>query len=345
MKKSEYETKKLDNEVEAYLNLTNTKYFRKTIDVYSKKVRLGCCRRWGARGLISYFFSSTDTKDSKLDELSFEVKTKTIEKIKERCAENNVLYFTDREIEKWKHKKLVVEAKRGSLKHSKKLLNHLCAVAKRESFNADVLRIRKKHGIPPTGFLTAIDEINHSSSNKEGLPTKHELQEICETHYLPSEIFLDALLNYCLTGELEGNCFTGKSLGYVEDLVADNDDSNIRNLLSNEEAGKADPRFFPVSIRLSPYVNKRDLLEFISLVYDTEIRPKLEKYQNKEVNIGSIKTRPKSERDDFIYRKKAEGLKDEDIAERVNEKFPNEELMYYQVESIIHSEKKRRKKL
>ncbi len=96
---------------------------------------------------------------------------------------------------------------------------------------------------------------------------------------------------------------------------------------------------YPIHIGINPRATKRDVLDYINKRWDY-IRGVLDYY---EENPKGIRKRRKQERDDFIWLNKDSPAKD--LAEKVNEKFPDEVLTYSDINSILYYLRKRKSQL
>lgn len=94
---------------------------------------------------------------------------------------------------------------------------------------------------------------------------------------------------------------------------------------------------FPIHIAVSPLASKRDVLDFINKRW-FEIRGRLDKYQ--ENDITNFRKKPNEERDRFIWEHR--DLPASEIADLVNEKFPNSNLIYSDISSILYILRKRK---
>lgn len=118
-------------------------------------------------------------------------------------------------------------------------------------------------------------------------------------------------------------------------------ESDSRGNLIDEETIAA----YPVTLHISPYASKRDILDYIERLFTTEIAPVQKKYRRADVKIGSQRKRNKAlrERDAFIYSLRGQPYKE--IYRLVKKKFPgvSESLDEGAVGKIISVETKRRK--
>ena len=94
---------------------------------------------------------------------------------------------------------------------------------------------------------------------------------------------------------------------------------------------------YPIHMGISIYATKRDVLDFVNKRWE-HIRYMLDCFTNDKP--GVIRKKIKSERDDLIWENM--GLPAKEIAEIVNTKFPEENLTYADVNSILYYLKQRK---
>jgi len=99
---------------------------------------------------------------------------------------------------------------------------------------------------------------------------------------------------------------------------------------------RAQLKAFPIHMGISPYATKRDVLDFISKRWG-HIRYMLDAYLE---NPRIIKRKPKTARDKLIW--KSQKLSATQIAALVNRRYPDENLTYSDVNSILYYLRKRR---
>lgn len=93
---------------------------------------------------------------------------------------------------------------------------------------------------------------------------------------------------------------------------------------------------FPIHIGISPLATKRDVLDFISKRWDY-IRYMLDTYLEKP---KIIRSKPKSKRDELIWKNR--NLSASKIADLIDKEFPEENLTYSDINSILYYLRKRR---
>jgi hypothetical protein len=178
----------------------------------------------------------------------------------------------------------------------KKLVHHFEALVRSDRFRSEILKLRRKLGIPAKGFN------NDSAQEKwliEYLGNDHtalsallkEVDTICRKFNLdPKEwnemihpvIFFDDVLPLPLYKNKFALC-----------RVAETHSMNTVELSEQ----------FPISILVSPYASLRDILAYVQKVNPTEIMPLKRKYSKPEIKIGKFRKRKplNVRRDDLIY--------------------------------------------
>ncbi len=150
---------------------------------------------------------------------------------------------------------------------------------------------------------------------------------------LPNPQFLKITsLDLCGVGDAKKRFYS-----YLDALESNDQDLINRVGLEMEE----ELRFFPVSLKISPYASKRDILDFIGRNFD-HIKNLQDEYRKPHVELGKIKKKGKktSDRNDFIYKIHwNKPLKD--VANEVYKKF-NQHLDVGHIGKIISLETERR---
>ncbi len=103
---------------------------------------------------------------------------------------------------------------------------------------------------------------------------------------------------------------------------------------------RCDDILYPVFINISAHATKRDILDYITKMYKTKIKPIQDEYR-KDTSLGKFKTKnkKKEERNLFIYNNRK--LPNKEIISLVAEKF-GEVLDYALIAKIIYLEKEKR---
>lgn len=100
---------------------------------------------------------------------------------------------------------------------------------------------------------------------------------------------------------------------------------------------RAQIKAFPIHIGINIYATKRDVLDFVNKRWD-EIRYMLDCFTADRPSV--TRKRVKAERDELIWENR--GLPARDLADLVNAKFPEENLTYSDINSILYYLKQRK---
>lgn len=106
---------------------------------------------------------------------------------------------------------------------------------------------------------------------------------------------------------------------------------------SRDKRKRAQIHAFPIHMAISPYATKRDVLDFVSKRWDY-IRYMLDLYVGEKPK--SIRIKPKAQRDSFIWENR--DLPAKIIADKINELYPDENLTYSDINSILYYLRKRK---
>ena len=98
-------------------------------------------------------------------------------------------------------------------------------------------------------------------------------------------------------------------------------------------------RAYPISIDIHKYASKRDVLDFIEKKWDWIYTNNLGSYTDYE-KVRFRKRKQSRELIDFIWDNRR--LKAKEIKKLLNDKFPSNHLVYYEISKIISIEKSRR---
>lgn len=181
----------------------------------------------------------------------------------------------------------------------KRLYNYFLDISKTKPFSDQIRRLRKKYDIPKDGFSktdhTGFVEWSDKHNQTYSKPLFQEVYEICEKFFLPKE-WWKAVMEAVFHNSEDPNDLgfgTTSGLCVIDDLGTESKD-------------------YPVAIRINPYASERDILEFVKLTYQHEIKPKLKKYRNKASLVDKVKTKnPEIQgRNDFIYKNRHLPLKE-----------------------------------
>lgn len=208
----------------------------------------------------------------------------------------------------------------------KKLWNYFLNVVKTDKFQEQIKRIRNKYKISigqNTDFHKLPDDIRK--------PLMEDLENLSNQYGLSYNTWWTSLEPYILTNEL------------IEPL--DTDICMLCDNINDPDLSKEDIEHYPVSVRISPYASKRDILDYVERFFPYILHTQKD-YINKNIKIGKFKTRKTNiqERNDFIYKNR--NLSRKEIMRLVGDKFgPNAVIDYGYIGKIISMEKKRRKEV
>ncbi|MEW6617366.1 MAG: hypothetical protein AB1333_03020 [Patescibacteria group bacterium] len=239
----------------------------------------------------------------------------------------------------------------------KKLKNYVEVILQSDFVNEKIKKLRKELEIPDSGFSPVEKRDEYNPSSRFIMPGKWkyirnkkkwgvlsvEIKTLLDKYYLHYLEWYEVFLNYLFYDEfVEPVDFNSYNLAVVRDLLRDKKDLGEDYECFEEYDNKA----YPIAIKISPYMSKRDILDFIEKTYKTEVKPLQNGYKITEVKIGKIKTKKKSivQRDLFIYDSRQ--LPHKKIMSLVIERFPDElSVDEGMIGKIISIQKKRRKEV
>ena len=172
------------------------------------------------------------------------------------------------------------------------LYNYFLEISRTEKFSKSIRSLRKKYKIPPEGFskIDHNDFLRWSEKHNETFSKKifNDVYKLCEGFFLPKEWWkavMEALFH-------DSEDITDLGFGSVPGLC----------IVSTKE-GKRN-KSYPVSLEISPYASKRDIINFIEITYSNEIEPKQKRYRKEASRIGKVKSKniDTQRRNDFIYK-------------------------------------------
>ena len=158
-----------------------------------------------------------------------------------------------------------------------------------------------------------------------------DLEKLSHKYGLSYNTWWTSLEPYILTNEL------------IEPM--DTDICILCDNINDPDLNKEDIEHYPVSVRISPYASKRDILNYIERFYPYILHLQKD-YKDTKIKIGKFKTRKSNiqERNDFIYKNR--NLSRKEIMHLVGDKFgPNAVIDYGYIGKIISMEKKKRKEV
>ncbi|OQB05027.1 MAG: hypothetical protein BWY19_01163 [bacterium ADurb.Bin212] len=99
---------------------------------------------------------------------------------------------------------------------------------------------------------------------------------------------------------------------------------------------------FPISLHISPYASRNNIIEYIERNYVSEIEPLQNKYRDKNSIFLSVRAKRRRDRDKYIWDLHIQGNKAIEIMDLVNSSFSElKEIDYNYVLKIIRDIKKR----
>ncbi len=221
----------------------------------------------------------------------------------------------------------------------KKYLKHLREFFVQESYITFRDRIRAKHSIPPTGYISDVPGDKIKTLEKDDELTK-EIDALIETHRLDIYDGYDLILDNILSNMTEPTLVNtrGHTSCIVVDLANESKDP------FSEKLQKQEDRLYPIAIRINPYATKRDVLDFVEKLFPTQIAHMQEMYHTDATNFNKNKVKNKRLQEiyNFIFENKS--LPHKRIAEIVKEKF-GRTYEYVEIGKIISKETKRRQQV
>ncbi|MHB8871034.1 MAG: hypothetical protein ACYC5G_01075 [Candidatus Doudnabacteria bacterium] len=215
-------------------------------------------------------------------------------------------------------------------------------VTRRDDFKSKLTSIRKKYGIPASGFESKEEADKILKRIKVRLPFDEWIEFVeapglaLDFHLLSEEIWRLPLIDLIVFDRVNFDEYKN-ILEYAAIKVFCHDmvqSSPAREL-------ELDNIVYPVNIKISPYASRNEILNFIERRYRDDIKPIQERWKNPKVLIGKLRGRKKEilERNDFIMankdRKPNEIMK---LLRKNNLKI----ISYSDISAIISKEKKRR---
>lgn len=225
-----------------------------------------------------------------------------------------------------------------------KMWNYFIEITKTDYFLNFVKEMRKKYNIPPRGFKLKKNKsftIPPKNFSKQTELRDEIIKKICEKYKLHYFDYCDVMEEYIYYNILFPlSELSSCGLFYVSDVIDEKEEP------FGELFQKSDDMAYPIAIRISPYASQRDLIDFIKnkVIWEKEIKFLQDKYKDKNIKIGKIKSKNKKiqKRNDFIF--KHQNLPRKKIMSLVNKKF-KADLDHGEVCKIISLERKRRKEL
>jgi len=125
----------------------------------------------------------------------------------------------------------------------------------------------------------------------------------------------------------------------VDEILSDPEHCNFTTQPRPNSDYKLSMMLFPIHICISPMASKRDVLDYVAKRWG-QIRDLLDIYYEGE---PTIRKRRKAARDRFIWEYRE--VPSRKLAEMVRERFPLEQVEYFDIDSIKHYLKKRNSRL
>jgi hypothetical protein len=225
----------------------------------------------------------------------------------------------------------------------KKLWNYVQVVIDGKEFQTMVVTMRKQYEIPPNGFLLeGAGPWSHPPKEWKyyGHREFEEIRKILSGFLITRELlpkdWLYTFESYLLYNRPFADKEPGKrNLCFVSDGIKNVD--GVGGIV--EEDAK---KIYPVLLHISPYASKRDILDYVELVYKPEIERMQEQYKNPEIDIGKYRTRKVSiqKRNSLILKNKAKSNKR--IGALAREQSPQKPLKNSSIGKTLSREKRRR---
>lgn len=218
-----------------------------------------------------------------------------------------------------------IEANASTFGH-KKAMQFFADKEPTAEFQSRLQNIRSKCGIPDEGFTAYIEE---GGDNREINDTIFKIMR--DTSFIEDAgmfrkwLGLDYSWNLSMQAYLIFDSFTGDfaSMFYVDDL--------------GESISQ-----HPIALKISPYAEKSDIIDYVKKMYEVSIKPIQIKYRDPKITLGkSRKKNPKIKaRNKYIYDNRLDYTSKE-LIELINKRF-GEILDQGHIGKIISDERKKR---
>lgn len=232
---------------------------------------------------------------------------------------------------------------------SKKIKNYFLDLIDREDFQEKVAGFRKKYSIPKDGFVRETDSFifkgvhlapkewknSNKASGKFWIPLLKDVNEICRAYRIPTTSS-GMMLEYLMFSAIDDRA--------LEDLLTTQD---VFEIGDDPESDAQKLWDYPIAIRVSPYANKRVILNYIEIAFTKKIKPLLEKYKAKKIALG--RTYKKDEvvrkRNTLIFELHEKGCKWQEIKKVLKDAGYEGYFGQSEIERLLSSERKRRRKV
>ena len=229
----------------------------------------------------------------------------------------------------------------------KKLWNYFTVITESDDFQKSIKELRNVYHVPPEGFSTPKEgswthppvEWEYAKDKVRLVNIRHALNAMSLGYNLLPRDWSDLFESYFFYNRILIHPRPhARNLCFVSDGVTGTD-------MLGHKLDKDDRQVYPLTVHISPYASKRDILNFIEKVYLPEMARLQAQYKKDGVNITGHRARKKGvrERDDFIVKNRTHSNKK--IAEETAKKFPNAPLRAGSIGNTIKREQKRRKKV
>ena len=239
------------------------------------------------------------------------------------------------------HKERNTKAFYGSQSFNK-LWSSIKDFIKTKVFQDFILGLREKYEIPEGGFEIKTKswtlpppEWKYKKRSQEDIDVTSQIREICKEFQLPLKDWESSFHNYLfynlLTLSPDPN---SHNLCYVTDILENKD--SMGSIMTEDIKIS-----YPIGLLISPYASKRDIMDYITKLYTTEILPFQKKYKKKGTFIGKSRSKISriQNRDNLIYKNRNLSLKE--ISQMIKKDF-DEDLDVGHIGKIISREKKKR---
>ncbi len=201
-----------------------------------------------------------------------------------------------------------------------------------KAFNTEILKIRRRYSIPDNGFEITTDQIEPpewKTNSKTAKAFYSDVQRLAKKFGIESATNPNLVAWYIFYNDTDIVPANPNSwnLFCVSDVPT-------RSKSNNDE-------FWPVTLCISPYASKNDLLDFVKTAYTELIAPLQAKHRNSKIKIGKIRAKnmTKRDRNSFIFQNR--NMSRKELAKETNRIFGGT-LTYADINSIIAYEDKKR---
>lgn len=177
----------------------------------------------------------------------------------------------------------------SSLSSYQKLQAYVDELYEDEGFQEEIAKIRVKYKIRLADSYDAValfKILNKAGgSGKEGKIYRQEIIPLAKKYGLINVSWHATLFTYAISNIKA--IFKGPRL--IETTENKRKDNRESDFLNNSE--------FPISVQISPYASKRDILDYIEQFYTIDIKPLQDKYIDPAIKIGKIRKKKQTIRE------------------------------------------------